>query len=78
MYIVTCQASGSRQSPRTANADSLAMGATRQAWGAQSSVTTAAGSAQNASAIVQPPPSACSSGTVRPAPLAAPAHTAMV
>ncbi|MCY1225425.1 hypothetical protein D9M72_376170 [compost metagenome] len=78
MKKVTCQASRSRHRPRTVKPDSLATGLSGSACGAQMNVTSAAGTAHMASASVQPPPSACSSGTVRPAALAAPPHTAMV
>jgi hypothetical protein len=78
MKKVTCQASRSRHRPRTVKPDSLATGLRGSACGAQTSVTSAAGTAHMASAVVQPPSSACSMGTVSPAALAAPPHTAMV
>ncbi len=78
MNSVTCQASASRHRPRTATKESAAIGRQGSASGAHSTHTSAAGTAQTASARAQPPPIACSIGTVNAAPAAAPAQTAIV
>ena len=78
MNSVTCHASRSRHRLRTASSGPAAGGRAGRACGAQSSVATSAGTAQTASAPGHPAPMACWSGTVSPAPLAAPPHTAIV
>lgn len=76
MKHVTCHASGSRRRLPTRTLACAVRGRAASACGAQSSTTRPAGSAQNASAEVQPPPKRCSSGMVKAAALDAPADTA--